>query len=457
MAGSVDGGEDDGNEGEHHSNSSTHIITKPSSTTTARVLYFVDESTTSIAYAEGHVMRPSRVRALHSLVRSLGLDAHMVVCQPRPSTAEELQGFHRSAYVECLRSAPYICGNPLDPIAMSYQKEFGVPVLSREGDCPLFPEVWELVASQAGASIACGEALSRDEADIAINWAGGMHHGAAAHASGFCFVNDIVLCIQRLLRRFQRVLYLDLDVHHGDGVETAFYGNTRVMTVSLHQFGNGFFPGTGDYGSSETARSFAVNVPLPMRTGDAAYLLFFRTVFTAVVRCFDPEATVVQCGADAIVGDLIGRLNITTATHAQCVADVLGLGLPTVLLGGGGYHVFNTARCWAIDTATALGRPLPHYIPRHDPYYEEYRRERAPHRPTMHVFLDSEVDRPLTLRSAWGDWRRLCESIREQMKYARIVRESFLRVVSEARDAAAASNKPRVSVAKKRKRQRKNK
>ncbi|KEG12035.1 putative histone deacetylase [Trypanosoma grayi] len=414
---------------------STPPTASPSSS--RRVFYFVDESTTAIAYAEGHVMQPSRVRVLHSLVRSLGLDAHMMVFQSRPATQQELRGFHRAAYVECLRSAPFICGNPLDPVAMSYQKEFGMPVLSRDGDCPLFPEVWDLVASQAGASIACGEALCRGEADIAINWAGGMHHGAEAHASGFCFVNDIVLCIQRLLRRFQRILYLDLDVHHGDGVEAAFYGNTRVMTVSLHQFGNGFFPGTGDYGCPETENSFAVNVPLPVRTGDAMYLLYFRTVVTAAVRCFDPEAVVVQCGADCIVGDLIGRLNVTTAAHSQCVADVLRLGLPAVLLGGGGYHVFNTARCWAINTATALGRPLPHYIPRQDPYYEEYRKEFAPHRPKLHVFVDPEVDRPLPLRSAWADWRKLCASIRSQMKYARVVRESFLRVVTEAADASS--------------------
>ncbi|RNE98042.1 putative histone deacetylase [Trypanosoma conorhini] len=397
-----------------------------------RVLYFVDESTTAIAYAEGHVMRPSRVRVLHSLVRSLGLDAHMTICQPHPATPQDLRGFHCSAYVECLQKAPVICGNPLDAVSLSYQKAFAVPVYSRDGDCPLFPEVWKMVASQAGASIACGEALCRGEADVAINWAGGMHHAAASRASGFCFVNDIVLCIHRLLRRFQRVLYLDLDVHHGDGVEAAFYGNARVMTVSLHQFGNGFFPGTGNYGGPETAGSFAVNVPLTARTGDATYCLFFRTVLTAVVRCFDPEAAVLQCGADAIVGDLIGRLNVTTAAHAQCLAEVLRLRLPTVLLGGGGYHVFNTARCWAIDTATALGRLLPCYVPRHDPYYEEYRRECAPHRPRMHVCLDPEVDRPLTLHSAWGEWRKLCQSLQAQMRYARLVRESFLRAVAES-------------------------
>ncbi|KAG5504034.1 hypothetical protein GH5_04895 [Leishmania sp. Ghana 2012 LV757] len=408
-----------------------------------RVVYFVDHSVTAIAYAEGHLMRPSRVRALHALVHSLGLDdaGCMTVCHARPATAEEMGAFHRGAYLECLRQAPVICGNPLDEMSLAFQKEFDVPFASQRGDCPLFPEVWTLVTSQAGASLACAEALVRGDADVAMNWAGGMHHAAAAHASGFCFVNDIVLCIRRLLRHYQRVLYIDLDVHHGDGVEGAFYGNHRVMTLSLHQFGSGFFPGTGDYPTRETADSFAVNVPLPMRTGDAAYLLSFRTALSSVVQCFDPEAVVLQCGADTITGDLIGRLCVTTLAHTQCVADVLSLERPTVLLGGGGYHVFHTARCWAIHTATALGRTaaqLPLYIPRTDPYYMDYRRECTPKRPTLHVFLDPDVDDPLPLEDSLAFWRQLCRSIQWQMRTARFVRQRFSRTVQVCRQRRSA-------------------
>ncbi|KAG5503479.1 hypothetical protein JKF63_05618 [Porcisia hertigi] len=334
-----------------------------------------------------------------------------------------------------------ICSNPLDEVSLAFQKEFDVPFASQDGDCPLFPEVWALVSSQAGASLACAEALIRGDATVAMNWAGGMHHAAPAHASGFCFVNDIVLCIRRLLRHYHRVLYVDLDVHHGDGVEEAFYGNHRVMTLSLHQFGNGFFPGTGDYPTPETAGSFAINVPLPTRTGDAAYLLSFRTALSSVVQCFDPEVVVVQCGADTIAGDLIGRLCVTTLAHTQCVADVLSLERPTVLLGGGGYHVFHTARCWAIHTATALGRTaaqLPLYIPREDPYYMDYRRESAPKRPTLHVFLDPDVDDPLPLQDSLAFWRQLCRSIQWQMRTARVVRQGFSRTVHLCRQRRAA-------------------
>lgn len=408
-----------------------------------KVVYFVDHSVTAIAYAEGHFMRPSRVRVLHALVRSLGLDkaAGMTVCHARPATAAEMGAFHRGAYLECLRQAPVICGDPLAELSLAFQKEFDVPFASKSGDCPLFPEVWSLVSSQAGASLACAEALIRGDATVAMNWAGGMHHAAAAHASGFCFVNDIVLCIRRLLRHFQRVLYVDLDVHHGDGVEGAFYGNHRVMTMSIHQFGNGFFPGTGDFATHETADSFAINVPLPTRTGDAAYLLSFRTALSSVVQCFDPEAVVVQCGADTIAGDLIGRLCVTTLAHTQCVADVLALQRPTVLVGGGGYHVFHTARCWAIHTATALGRTatqLPLYIPRSDPYYADHRRECTPRRPTLHVCLDPDVDDPLPLSDSLAYWRQLCRSLVWQMRTARQVRHGFTRTVQDCQQRRVA-------------------
>lgn len=400
-----------------------------------KVFYVVDHSATALAYAEDHVMRPSRVRAVHALVHSLGLDVELTIAHARPASFDDMNVYHRAAYLECLRRAPQICANPFEEASLSFQKEFDVPAGTKTGDCPLFPEVWGLVESQAGASLACAEALLRGEATVAINWSGGLHHAAAAHASGFCFVNDIVLCIRRLLCHYHRVLYVDLDVHHGDSVESAFYGNERVMTLSVHQFGEQFFPGTGDFSAAGAAEGFAVNVPLPARTGDEAYLLSFRTVLSAVVRCFDPEALVLQCGADTIAGDLIGRLCVSTLAHTQCVADALSLSLPTVLLGGGGYHVFHTAKCWAVHTATALGRTalqLPCYVPREDMYYTDYRRECVPLRPTLHVMPDPDADRPLTLAESLPYWRRLCVSLQQQMRAARMVRERFTRTVNDA-------------------------
>lgn len=457
-----------------------------------RVFYVVDLDSTRVAYHEDHVMRPLRVRLAHSLINSLGLHKRLAkVCHPRSASPEAISSFHRTAYVECLREAPRWCGHPLDPTSLAFQKEFDVPVGSSTGDCPLFPRVWELVSSQAGGSLACADAVRRGEADIAIHWGGGMHHAASAHASGFCFVNDIVLCIQQLLKTFSRVLYVDLDVHHGDGVEAAFLGNPRVMTLSLHQFGHGFFPGTGDFpsGSGElknasamgeeplTGRctptslfcpegnpTFSVNVPLPSYTGDAAYVLSFCAAFDSLYHVFDPEVIVVQCGADTICGDPIGRLCVSTEAHVACVRHILEYPLnrlsnvgqncstkkkqsiPAILLGGGGYHVPHTAQCWALHTATAVGvKPweLPRYIPRNDPYYMDYRRQQhamntkplspsiagGGSRPTLHVFLDPDLDHPLPMETSLIYLRHLCQSLPKQLRAIRRLREGFDRVV----------------------------
>lgn len=439
-----------------------------------RVFYFTNLKVSTIAYQQDHLMRPLRVHLLHSLLDSLGLLPRLSrVMEARPASSEEMQVFHRRAYLECLTQAPLLCGNPLTSESLSFQKEFDVPVGSSSGDCPLFPQVWELVASQAGGSLACAEAINDGACDVAIHWGGGMHHAAAGHASGFCFVNDIVLCIKTLLRRFLRVMYVDLDVHHGDGVEAAFLGNPRVMTLSLHQFGEGFFPGTGDFydaaadddddggrrrGGSTPPPGFAVNVPLPPRTGDAAYLCSFFSAFQAIRGVFDPEVFVVQCGADSICGDLIGRLCLTTHAHSACVRHILEAGRrPTILLGGGGYHVLNTVRCWAIHTATALGVPptaLPLYIPRTDRYYMDYREVQhvfhtppppptttagggwprrwtlRGNRPTLHVQLDPDIDHPLPMQESLVFLSHLRRLLPRQMRAIRGVREGFSRTVA---------------------------
>eukprot|EP00796_Vickermania_ingenoplastis_P011303 gene11303-7835_t len=498
-----------------------------------RVFYFSDLRVASIAYQQDHVMRPLRVELLQALLASLGwLQRLTKVEQPRPATATEMGVFHRQAYLACLAKAQEICAHPFLEDSLRFQKAFDVPVGSEAGDCPLFPEVWDLVRCQAGGSIACAEALLRQEADVALHFGGGMHHAAAAAASGFCFVNDIVLCIRRLLQGFLRVLYVDLDVHHGDGVEAAFAGNPRVMTLSLHQFGDGFFPGTGDYtvpspeahrpsrsssappaGTNGVAKEtpfvpccsssggydstdrppFAINVPLPARTGDAAYLLSFLTAFNATFEAFDPEVVVVQCGADTIAGDLIGRLCVTTHAHVACVRHMLKRIQPrhqregeaegsihtswpkkAILLGGGGYHVLHTVQCWALHTAAAIGIPetaLPLYIPREDPYYMDYRqhqlgrrytavpaskrtrstagprtrRYRYENRPLLHVELDPDVDHPLRMEESLVFYRHLCRTLPWQLKAIRRVRAGFDRLVVDARTTATTTTTQRNS------------
>ena len=206
-------------------------------------------------------------------------------------------------------------------------------------------------------------------ADIAINWA--WHHAKKREASGFCYINDIVLGILEMLRYVPRVLYIDIDCHHGDGVEEAFYTTDRVMTCSIHKYGE-FFPGTGqllDRGRGK-GRGYAVNIPLKDGITDESYRSVFGPVRTSpshsssrtsaqvidkILEVFRPSAIVLQCGADSLSGDKLGGLNLTMHGHAHCVQYVRSKNIPLMLLGGGGYTVKNIARAWTYETACALG------------------------------------------------------------------------------------------------------
>ena len=239
-------------------------------------------------------------------------------------------------------------------------------------DCPVFDGVYEYCQISAGGSIASAVKLNHGDADAAINWAGGLHHAKKVEASGFCYVNDIVLAILELLKYHARVLYVDIDVHHGDGVEEAFYTTDRVMTVSFHKYGE-FFPGTGDirdigYGSG---KYYSVNVPLRDGINDQSYQSIFKPVISHVMQWYRPSAVILQCGSDSLAGDRLGCFNLSSKGHAQCVEFIKSFNLPTLYLGGGGYTVRNVARCWAYETSVVLGQPIAEEIPFND-YFEYY-------------------------------------------------------------------------------------
>ncbi|KAI2506861.1 histone deacetylase domain containing protein [Fragilaria crotonensis] len=193
-----------------------------------------------------------------------------------------------------------------------------------------------------------------------------------SEASGFCYVNDIVLAILELLKVHARVLYIDIDVHHGDGVEEAFYCTDRVMTLSLHKYGD-FFPGTGH--STETGAKegtgFSVNAPLQSGMCDQTYQDLFRPILAKIMEVYQPGAVVLQCGADSIAGDRLGPFNLTLRGHAACVEYVKSFNVPTLVLGGGGYTIRNVARLWCYETSVICEKEVSNDIPFND-YYEYY-------------------------------------------------------------------------------------
>lgn len=236
----------------------------------------------------------------------------------------------------------------------------------------MFDGLYEFCQLSAGGSVAGAIKLNKQACDIAINWSGGLHHAKKSEASGFCYVNDIVLAILELLKHHQRVLYIDIDIHHGDGVEEAFYTTDRVMTVSFHKYGE-YFPGTGDIRDigAGKGKNYAVNFPLRDGIDDDAYENIFQPLMSKVMEMFQPSAIVLQCGADSLTGDRLGCFNLTLKGHGKCVEFMKKYNLPLLLVGGGGYTIRNVARCWTYETAVALDSQIPNELPYND-YFEYF-------------------------------------------------------------------------------------
>ncbi|ELU43781.1 histone deacetylase-3 [Rhizoctonia solani AG-1 IA] len=232
-------------------------------------------------------------------------------------------------------------------------------------DCPIFDGMFNFFKQYTGASLAAARKLSQGTTDIAVNWSGGLHHAKKREASGFCYINDIVIAILDLLRVYPRVLYIDIDIHHGDGVELAFWHTNRVMTVSFHKYTGDFFPGTGKLDDNGTGlgRHFALNVPLSDGIDDTSYVDLFKFVMERTIGAFQPSAIVLQCGADSLGCDRLGAFNLSTRAHGECVKYIKSFNIPLLALGGGGYTIHNVARCWTNETSILLGVEVSDMLP----------------------------------------------------------------------------------------------
>ncbi|XP_022102294.1 histone deacetylase 1-like [Acanthaster planci] len=328
-----------------------------------RVCYYYDGDVGNYYYGQGHPMKPHRIRMTHNLILNYGLYRKMEIYRPHKAVMEEMTKYHSDDYIKFLRT--------IRPDNMSeYTKQ--MQRFNVGEDCPVFDGLYEFCQLSGGGSVAGAVKLNKQQTDIAVNWAGGLHHAKKSEASGFCYVNDIVLAILELLKYHQRVLYIDIDIHHGDGVEEAFYTTDRVMTVSFHKYGE-YFPGTGDLRDIGAGKGkyYAVNFPLRDGIDDESYEHIFKPIMSKVMEMYQPSAVVLQCGADSLSGDRLGCFNLTLKGHAKCVEFMKQYNLPLLLLGGGGYTIRNVARCWTYETATALGVEIANELPYND-YFEYF-------------------------------------------------------------------------------------
>ncbi|RZC17206.1 Histone deacetylase 6 isoform B [Glycine soja] len=332
-----------------------------------RVTYFYKPNIDAHYHGEEYPMNPFRVDITHNLIVHYGLHRLMQINRPFLADKVDIARFHSDDYVEFLSTvSPQILAENFDSNYCQL-KRFNIG-----GDFPILNGLFDFCRVSAGGSIGAAVCLNCSNADITINWAGGWHHAKKTKASGFCYVNDIVLGILELLKVHRRVLYIDIDVHHGDGVEEAFYTTDRVMTVSFHKFGD-FFPGTGhikDIGVG-AGKNYSLNVPLNDGLDDETFRGLFRPIIQKVMDVYQPDAVVLQCGADSLSGDRLGCFNLTVKGHADCLRFLRSFNVPLMVLGGGGYTVRNVARCWCYETAVAVGVEPSPKLP-YNEYYEYF-------------------------------------------------------------------------------------
>jgi len=311
-------------------------------------------------------MKPHRLKLTHHLILAYGLYRKMEVYRPHMASAQEMLQFHSESYLAFLQRVSPESSRQLTAQMQRFN-------MGEYTDCPIFDGIFEYCQLYTGCSLDGAVKLNHGLTDIAINWSGGFHHAKKSEASGFCYINDIVLAILELLKYHPRVLYCDcLDIHHGDGVEEAFYCTNRVMTVSFHKYGD-FFPGTGDIKDTgaKAGKGYALNFPLQEGMDDRTFERIFKPVLAKVMEVYRPTAIVMQCGTDSLTGDRLGSFNLTLKGHAECLKFMQGYGLPMLVIGGGGYTIRNVSRCWAYETAVLLGQEIDDDIPIND-YYEYF-------------------------------------------------------------------------------------
>jgi len=268
---------------------------------------------------------------------------------PKPASRVVLKKFHSARYLHALKNAEKGKWD-LDALNMG----LGTP------DCPIFRGMYEYAALAAGATLTGAELILAGQAEVAFNPSGGYHHAFPEKAAGFCYVNDMALACLTLAEAGRRVLYLDVDVHNGDGVASAFYERSDVMTISLHENPKTLFPGTGfeDEIGEGAGRGYCVNLPLPVGTFDQAYLYAFEAIAVPLIGAYNPDVIVFELGADTLAGDPLAHLQLTNNVYVDVIHHLLRFHKPILATGGGGYHVENTVRAWALAWTILSGQDL---------------------------------------------------------------------------------------------------
>jgi acetoin utilization protein AcuC len=317
------------------------VITKPAA-------FIYSPRLEEISYPPGHPFNTIRAKKTRDIINSMGLLSapDRIEVPPEPADRIILKKFHTARYLHNLQNASK--GHwDYDALSMGLGTS----------DCPVFKGVYEYAVLAAGATITAAQLILDGKVGAAFNPSGGFHHAHPEFAAGFCYINDVALGCEVLAEQGKKVLYLDVDVHCGDGVAAFFYERSDVMTISLHQNPKTLFPGTGfenEIGRGK-GKGYCVNIPLPIGTYDEAYMLAIKTVVLPLIHAFKPDVFVFELGADALVGDPLANLRLTNNVYSDIIHQLLAFGKPILMTGGGGYNIENTVRAWALGWSALCG------------------------------------------------------------------------------------------------------
>lgn len=357
-------------------------------------------------FGPGHPFTPLRWEALEELIRTIGPEANWV--QPDEATDEDVLQIHSLPFVEAVKFASTGMGPP-----MSVHYGLGT------GDVPVFFGMHEASLAVCGGTVCASERIASGQSTRVLQLGGGLHHAMPDRAAGFCVYNDVALGIRRLKDSGHRVAFVDIDVHHSDGVQEFFYDDPDVLTVSMHQSGSTLFPGTGFVGElgAPGARGAAVNVPLSPGTDDEGYLAVFDSVVPAVLSDFEPDVIVVEAGADAHFADPLADVDLSTRGYDALFGRLLKLadehttGRILFTLGGG-YGFDATLRIWTLLAFTTAGEAAPPQIPQD--WVEKWtRRSGRSIRRELHD--DAQQARGHRAAAADAENRRTVEELKRQL------------------------------------------
>ncbi|MCX7989485.1 MAG: acetoin utilization protein AcuC [Aquificaceae bacterium] len=309
----------------------------------------------NLRYTKNHPLRVPRVSLLLELLLALGLLEEEELVESRPALWEELTLFHEEEYLRALEEC-----DRCQCVKKDYRERFNIGTYEN----PVSPAMWRGSLLATGSSIQAVELYLKGY--IAFNPAGGMHHAYPSRAKGFCFINDPGVTLQTLLKEgFRRVLYIDLDAHHCDGVQDFFYEEDRVFVLSLHQSPEYAFPFSRGYLKERGAgkgKGYNLNLPLPPGLKDGEFLYVLEKSLTLIKDIYKPEVYVLQLGTDALKEDYLSKFELSNRGFLEAfdlVRDLLGEG---VYLGGGGYHPVALARAWVLLWCRLSQKPIPEFL-----------------------------------------------------------------------------------------------